>query len=525
MNPFRWIRNWMRFVGRLAWQVAMVPVNWFRGWLYFYNRLAISAFLIAWYESRGKWKLLWGIPVVTVFTSITIIFVQTWQTSSADQRIHTLTSAQSVLNRGDFERASLLFRRALIMEPNRRDALYGLAQTAQKSGDEPRYLELIYQLAEGHDEIAAKSNLEIVELLSKKKEEIDDRQRQEMIDRLEQVVAIQPGNIDARLRLGETYIALKQWKTALIHVQAAAYAKPVFYIRLAQLHLQAGNEDLANRSATAAADYFQKQLQQRPDDVQGRLGYSIALSLLKQFPQALNVLREGLLFGESQGLKSQFARTCVVWALDTEKNGDDSRVLFLLQEALKADPNNAEALGLLFRLSKQISEAGEQARIQLQERLARGDAPGVIHLLLGTSAAAQGDMESAERHLKRALALSPQSAKILNNLAWILSHQPEPDYEHALQFVNQALSIAPEFAEARETRGQILVVLQRWSEALTDLEFALPIYTARESLKPLVPSVHQALATCYENLGEEAMAKRHKSLVDESNNIKPANAQ
>jgi tetratricopeptide (TPR) repeat protein len=67
----------------------------------------------------------------------------------------------------------------------------------------------------------------------------------------------------------------------------------------------------------------------------------------------------------------------------------------------------------------------------------------------------------------------PKNAIAWNNYAFIVTQGEKPDYDEALKAVNKALEILPEEYHFRETRGQILVSLGKWQEAIPDLEFAV----------------------------------------------------
>ncbi|MGE0759287.1 MAG: hypothetical protein AB7O38_19875, partial [Pirellulaceae bacterium] len=115
------------------------------------------------------------------------------------------------------------------------------------------------------------------------------------------------------------------------------------------------------------------------------------------------------------------------------------------------------------------------------------------------------------------LAVTPHSHVVLNNLAWVLAHQPEPDLEQALKLADEAVEIAPANADVRETRGQILTKLERWPEALADLEVALGYLQGNVSL-------HRSVATIYERLGNSSMARRHRDLADEAERARDGKA-
>jgi tetratricopeptide (TPR) repeat protein len=145
----------------------------------------------------------------------------------------------------------------------------------------------------------------------------------------------------------------------------------------------------------------------------------------------------------------------------------------------------------------------------------------VIHLILGTSAIGEAEADSAKTHLEQALAQNPKVPATLNNLAWILSRQKEPDLDRAFGLADQAVKLAPSSPELRETRGQILAKQGKWQEALTDLESVLPYYTNSPRLEAELPQLHVAIATSYENLGNAEMAKLHRDKAgDAGKNVK-----
>src|SRR5438445_652901 len=78
----------------------------------------------------------------------------------------------------------------------------------------------------------------------------------------------------------------------------------------------------------------------------------------------------------------------------------------------------------------------------------------------------------ARTHLEQAFRLAPQEGLVANNLAWLLAQPPSPDLPRALALIDSVLARWPDQPNYLETRGQILVKLQRWNEALADLEMA-----------------------------------------------------
>ena len=123
--------------------------------------------------------------------------------------------------------------------------------------------------------------------------------------------------------------------------------------------------------------------------------------------------------------------------------------------------------------------------------------------MLGLDAWEHGRSSEALSYHEEAYRLAPQFTPYANNLAYLLATGPKPDLPRALGLINKAIAADPDKPQFRETRGQVLVRLGRWEEALLDLEAALPAF-------PNDAGVHQALAETYEHLGKLDKAAAHR---------------
>jgi predicted Zn-dependent protease len=119
----------------------------------------------------------------------------------------------------------------------------------------------------------------------------------------------------------------------------------------------------------------------------------------------------------------------------------------------------------------------------------------------------QGKHEEGLLHLEQAYQLAPHMGVVANNLAWVLANAQPPDLPRALTLMNTVLERWPNEPLYRDTRGEVLVKMGRWKEALTDLQAALPAY-------PNHPALHLRLAETYEHLGIPEMAAEHRRLAD-----------
>ena len=83
-------------------------------------------------------------------------------------------------------------------------------------------------------------------------------------------------------------------------------------------------------------------------------------------------------------------------------------------------------------------------------------------------------------------------------------------YPRRVAVINQVLDATPGDDPLRtsmiDTRGRIYVKMERWEDALVDLETAL-------RQMPANPDLHRALATTYRGLGDETLAEEHERLA------------
>ncbi len=138
------------------------------------------------------------------------------------------------------------------------------------------------------------------------------------------------------------------------------------------------------------------------------------------------------------------------------------------------------------------------------DELSSSDAtPEPLTTAMATIAAARGDIVSARAAFQRAVEHENAKAVVWNNYAWTLLQEPNPDPQAALEAVGRALDLAPDDFRFRETRGQALLALGRWEDAIADLEYAL-------NGLPDAVDVHRSLAKAYEATAQPQLAEVHR---------------
>jgi tetratricopeptide (TPR) repeat protein len=129
--------------------------------------------------------------------------------------------------------------------------------------------------------------------------------------------------------------------------------------------------------------------------------------------------------------------------------------------------------------------------------------PEIVLQVLGTHAVVDGEPVEASELLKRAVELEPKDAIAWNNYACSLLEIPSSDLKEALDAVGKALALAPEAPQFHETRGQVMVRLKKWQQAIEDLELAI-------NGMPNSKTIHRSLADAYTAIGQNDLAAIHR---------------
>jgi len=188
-------------------------------------------------------------------------------------------------------------------------------------------------------------------------------------------------------------------------------------------------------------------------------------------------------------------------------------------EILSSPAPKPEELSARIRAAFALAEASDNMKQRLamlyQQRAARPELRALFELLarsddltsslaetLGTAAGVNGEWDQAQIYLEQAVKKDATNAVAWNNLACALLQKQNTPPDKALSAANKALELKPDDFRFRETRGEILLRLSRWRDAVDDLEYAL-------NGLPDSPVIHQALGKAYDALGNKELAAAH----------------
>ena len=203
-------------------------------------------------------------------------------------------------------------------------------------------------------------------------------------------------------------------------------------------------------------------------------------------------------------LRSTYRAVCVQLQNAYSASDLTNKHLSLLRDMLAFEPDEEQVM-------LAIASAGTNAKMVdsvqqlLQPGLREGSLPNAVMERLATVALVRGDQSAARRYYATLLKEDAKRPVILNNQAWLLAHTEPTNIKQALVLIEQAISIDKSRVDLRGTRGLILVKLERWDEAIRDLQSALNGNPSHARL------YHHALAAAYEKSGHQKLATLHRN--------------
>lgn len=253
-------------------------------------------------------------------------------------------------------------------------------------------------------------------------------------------------------------------------------------LRLADAHLQAKDFNSAERS-------FKRALEIDPDELNAQRGIISLAVRAKQPDRALDVARniqrqrpaEGVGYLIEGDIQTTFKHTDA--ALAAYRNGLD-----------RPNPGAiAERLYEVLYASKGKSEAARFA----DEWIKRKPGNLAFQMFLGNSAIGLDDLPSAEKYFSKIVAINPNNAMAMNNLAWVTAKMGRPG---AIAQAEKAVALASENPAILDTLAFALAANGQLPKAIESAKLALV-------LAPDEPIYRLNLARYYLKSGKIELAK------------------
>jgi putative PEP-CTERM system TPR-repeat lipoprotein len=430
-----------------------------------------------------------------------------------DQPLALLLRGQVLQQQGRADAARAAFGQALARNPDHLPTLAALARldlaANQGAAAQTRYEALLQRQPK-----LAPAHLALAELALR-----NGGGRGVAVERLQAGIQAVPDDLTLRLALIDLHLAGDRLREALDAAQAAAARwpeQPALLARLGRTQLRVGD-------GQQAAASFRRLVTLQPRAAAGHLGLAEAQlaqqdlasaertlqQLLVIDPQNLPAqqLQAGLAMRQKQPaqalavarrIQQQRPTLAAGWLLEGDVQAAQQRwpaaVAALRQALIRSDPQLAPArLHAVLLRNGQAAEASALAadwpRRHPQDLLFRH--------YLGDEAMGRRDLASAEVHYRAVLAVNPQQALARNNLAWVLLEQGKPG---ALAEAEQAVQLAPDQAQLRDTLARALAAAGRLKDALAMQQAAL-------ALAPDAPGLRLQLAKLQVQAGDRKSAR------------------
>jgi tetratricopeptide (TPR) repeat protein len=264
-----------------------------------------------------------------------------------------------------------------------------------------------------------------------------------------------------------------------------------------------GKKDEAFAAAEEAREFFRGITEADPKNTEARIEWSRYAIAIGKFGEAEAALRAGqkLMPGEeidkalSMLFVNRFDQKVPATAnREIASSQDDfEEGLQYLEEALRLDPDNAAALSRLPALAELSPGLRSEVKQRLQRALDKQQATSIVHFGIGVIESLDGNPDAAKLHFEVASAQGLQTAQLMNNLAWSIAYSEMPRLETALELVNRALVMQPGRPEILDTRGHIFAKMGRHTEAIADLERALPNLAQPDASRKLLRDCYEAV--------------------------------
>ena len=461
----------------------------------------------AWVFTRRPWLLVQALPALIVGGGALAIFASQFGGPDGDLVSHYDLAVEDALARDDLSAAKVYSRKLVLLDELGPAARYALARVAEHEGDLLRARRLMSDLAPTTGSGYPPAHFWMAKQLLAAKAQGSPYRVDETVHHLEESLSSSDNRQQAHECLGQLYLEKEDLDEAVTHFEEAAPRCPGLYLTLAEIHVRQKDDARFLKALKQANEHFRGRVEQDENDIAARLSWARGRLIVEDYEQAEKILLDGLLRTDDRRVSELLTLVYVTMAdqYATDNARDLAKRLELLKKALRYTPNHPEALNRLATFVRYTGPEADAARAMLKDLLA-SQVPATVHLVLGSTAAAEGKWDEARLHLEQAYRADKRLPAVLNNLAWVLTNADPPELDRALSLADAALELAPGHSEIRATRGQILARLERWHDAVADLELALTDFPDRTTL-------HGVLADAYTALGDEELAERHRELA------------
>ena len=308
---------------------------------------------------------------------------------------------------------------------------------------------------------------------------------------LQEVVKLEPNNVEANYKLGRLLLARGQVDESIAVLEKAKPASVVFLTLLGDAYLRKGNSDKAEENYLLAREAQKNNV----DAILGLAKVSQSRSDTKTAQAYLSEARE--IAASSADLLYKVGITELGLGVFADALSD-------LDQAVKLKPDDPAfliALGAAW-LKKPDLFAGEQVfrhAVQIQPDNVQAQ------MYLGYVLYKQKKFGEAKPYLERTIKADAKLPEPLYYLGLIL--QEENEDEQAVTVLEKAIAVAPAFANAHVALGASYLKLKEYTRAQKELELGV-------KLNPDDSKAHYQLAVLYARLKDPKRAQAEMEIVE-----------
>lgn len=373
------------------------------------------------------------------------------------EALPTLKDAIALHQKGELDKAELIYRLFLQIDPRDSDALHLLGVVATQKGDFQGAIDLICQAIENNKNVASyHSNL------GNARQEL--KQFSAAVASYEKAIELSPELAEAYYNRGNALKEIKQFDAAV-----ASYAKVIALMPdFAGAYFNRGLSLHELKQFDGAVASYDKTIELKPDLAEAYSNRGNALKELKHLDAAVASYDKAIY------LKPSLAEAYYNRALSLHelKNFDSAVVGY--EKAIELKPDLAEAYysrGISLQELKHLGAAvaSYEKAITLKPDYAQA------YLNRGNSLKELKDLDAAVASYDKAIELDPGFAEAYSNRGNAL--QELKKFDAAITSYEKAIMLKPHYAEAYSNRGNVLLDLKQFAAAIESYDTAI-------SLKP-----------------------------------------
>jgi tetratricopeptide (TPR) repeat protein len=319
----------------------------------------------------------------------------------------------------------------------------------------------------------------------------------------------------AKLKMASYLTQLNAYSDALNYLDDLTTKNPQFALTAAELAVKVQDNVRLQSLLPLALDYQRAAFTKDPANVQLRMQLARVLIIDDEIDEALKLLSDGVEISKDEVLVNAIGETYVLKAGKIAQKPQTTDTIIqrmqLVHQAATLAPNSPLVIEALIDLILDFRNNTNQEIAILREATLQGLNPECVHFVRGTIALLDDDIAAAKTHLELASKSGIKLPGLLNNLAVTIASHENGDLNQALNLSNSALDQL-QHPYLFETRGQILFKMERYQDAILDLERGL-------QAKELAPMIYPKLVAAYRKLNNEDLADEYEMRLEEINKV------